>query len=131
MKNFKETKLPLNLRPPASELWDKVNKTIPKKYRELFLHDYQNDCACPTERYESDINFLYIDANKKISTSGQHRVVLPIAEDMRVEDIELLMSEVCDKAEENFEMVSSYFKNKFVEHNDVTYTKNYKCNGWM
>lgn len=93
-------KLPESERPPWKDIQKRLFDKVSHRYRKLFIEDIQNDCSCPIESYDCDleIDTWYLSAPDKVEkVLFQTRLDLPMIKDFSDKSIELLLK----KAYEN------------------------------
>jgi hypothetical protein len=92
-------KLPESERPPWNDIQKRLFDKVSHRYRQLFIPDIQNDCACPTESYDCDaeMDTWYLTApDKAEKVLFKTRLDLPMLEDISDSSIELLLKKACE-----------------------------------
>lgn len=98
------SKLPLSERPPSKDIEKKLFDRVSKRYRDLFVLDIQNDCACSIETYDSDpeCGFVYLSGEDKIKeTIYADKIVLPMISNISDKSILLLLQKACENVGTN------------------------------
>jgi hypothetical protein len=92
-------KIPLDQRPPISSLSKRLNEKISKKILDIFVQDIQNDCACSTETYDTDLmNEIVYLSKDGVKVEARDRMPLPMLNDISEKDIINLLDAACKKA---------------------------------
>lgn len=94
-------KIPECERPDWKLMLAQLHTKVSPQYRQIFVEDIQNDCACEIETYDADIEgtMLYLSAPDKVEHNRGERMPLPILPDISDASILLLLKEVCEKAQ--------------------------------
>ena len=90
-------KLPESERPPWKEIQKRLFDKVSHRYRQLFIEDIQNDCACDVETYDCDasVDTWYLSApDKAEKVLFKERLPLPMMQDISDKSIELLLKKV-------------------------------------
>jgi len=124
-------KLPENERPPWKEIQTRLFNKVSHRYRQLFIPDIQNDCACSIESYDCDleIDTWYLAATDKVEkVSFNIRLDLPMIEDISDKSIELLLKKVYENVSDtpNHDLVytaviTNYHSDKMAEVKQLNY----------
>ena len=97
-------KLPEHERPPYEEIQGRLFSRVSKQYRDLFVPDIQNDCACPIESYDcdNDSDTWYLsESNKVEKVLFKVRLDLPMISEISDESILMLLKKACENVGEN------------------------------
>lgn len=98
------SKLPENERPPYEEIHKRLFDRVSYQYAQLFVPDIQNDCACPIETYDCDVNYdtWYLTASDKVEkVMFGERLPLPMIPEISNESILLLLKTACKDIKED------------------------------
>lgn len=94
-------KLPIEERPPWNDVRDRLHSRVSHKYRQIFIPDIQNDCACTIESYDCDteIDTWYLSAIDKVEpVLFKTRLDLPMIPEISDKAIELLLKKAYEVA---------------------------------
>jgi hypothetical protein len=92
-------KLPMEERPPFEEIQRRLFDRVSAQYRQLFVEDVQNDCACDVETYERDPEYdtWYLTAPDKVEKIlFGDRISCPMLPDISDKSILLLLQKACE-----------------------------------
>jgi hypothetical protein len=97
-------KLPLSERPSFDFVKSRLRERIPQQLSNLFVEDFQNDCGCDVETYDSELSattvYLSLEGIKEFTDS--ERTVLPMMPDICSQNIWDLLEYACQKAGNKF-----------------------------
>ena len=91
-------KLPIEERPPYEEIRGRLLSRVSAQYRQLFVEDVQNDCACDIETYDRDLEYdtWYLSAPDKVEKiMFGDKIPLPMLPDISDKSILLLLERAC------------------------------------
>ena len=94
-------KLPESERPDSRIMRERLQSKVSILYRQMFIEDVQNDCACEIETYdaEGDTDMWYLSAPDKVELNPNvSRMCLPMIPDISDQSILLLLKKVCENA---------------------------------
>ncbi len=92
-------KLPIEERPPYEEIQRRLFDRVSYQYRQFFVNDVQNDCACDVETYDCDVDYdtWYLTAPDKVEkVKFQDRLPLPMLPEISDKSILLLLKKACE-----------------------------------
>lgn len=92
-------KIPESERPDWRGMHTRLQSKVSIPYRQMFVEDVQNDCACEIETYdaEGDTDMWYLSAPDKAELNPhKSRMCLPMIEDISDQSILLLLEKVCE-----------------------------------
>ncbi len=92
-------KLPVEERPPFEEIRGRLSSRVSYQYRQLFVEDIQNDCACDIETYDCDVDYdaYYLTAADKVAKVKFHdRLPIPMLPEISDKSILLLLQKACE-----------------------------------
>lgn len=86
-------KIPESERPSFKVISDQLNAKISKQLQDLFVIDLQNDCACSTETYDSDLgrNAYYL-SHSGIEKNLIDQITLPMLHSVTEQSIKELVA---------------------------------------
>jgi hypothetical protein len=94
-------KIPDCERPDWKLMQAQLYKKVSPQYRQIFVEDLQNDCACEVETYSVGIDngALYLSAPDTVEVNLGCEMPLPMVSDISDASVLLLLKKVCEKAE--------------------------------
>lgn len=95
-------KLPESERPDSKLMRDQLYSKVSPQFRQIFVEDVQNDCACEIETYDAidEASMWYLSATDKVELNPSiHRMCLPMIPDISDQSILLLLKKVCENVQ--------------------------------
>lgn len=94
-------KLPESERPNWKQMNDLLHTKIGPQFRQMFVEDVQNDCACQFETYDANIEqgMWYLTASDKVELNLGAMMPLPMIPDISEKSILLLLKTLCETVE--------------------------------